>query len=164
MSNNRGLYLKVLHDFYRDYKSLELDELSLEEKARTVHTIKGLSGNIGAVTLHKLSVELEANDTEETNGRFKEELKKVLAELKGIGLPVEAKSNRMPISNEERDRILRRLKEAISTKRIKKIRPLLEEIETFDLAERYSQMIISVKAFIERRDYKGALRVLDYEE
>lgn len=65
VNGNRNLYIKLLKDFYCDYgtsladivKSIEEDDL--ENAAIAVHTIKGVSGNLGAESLYDAASNLE---------------------------------------------------------------------------------------------------------
>ncbi|MEA3512893.1 MAG: response regulator, partial [Campylobacterota bacterium] len=81
MANNEKLYLKILSDFYNDYKDIDFQELD-ENFNITIHSLKGLSENIGAMDLHKVSKEL--NDTKNLNllPILSEKLNLVLNELK----------------------------------------------------------------------------------
>ena len=66
IGGNSDLYIKLLGDFHREYsdavneyqKLIKKDDL--EPARRLIHTIKGVSGNLGAVPLQKASAELEA--------------------------------------------------------------------------------------------------------
>ncbi|MEA3290658.1 MAG: response regulator, partial [Campylobacterota bacterium] len=79
---NTQLYNKILHKFFDDYKELELDKLDDDEYKIVLHTIKGISANIGAMDLHKISKELEELGDESLIGKFQENLNFVTNELK----------------------------------------------------------------------------------
>ncbi|KAF0222011.1 MAG: PAS domain-containing [Rhodospirillaceae bacterium] len=63
--NNQGLYLRVLHRFAGDYRDFDkalsaaLADGALETAIRLVHTLKGLSGTIGARDLKGHAAQLE---------------------------------------------------------------------------------------------------------
>lgn len=65
VGGNRALFSKLLKDFYFDHhddmEKLQqaLNKNQLELANRIIHTIKGVSGNIGATRLHQQSAELE---------------------------------------------------------------------------------------------------------
>lgn len=65
VSNDTGLYRKILEKFYKGQKGFvahirELLRLGDQDTARLqAHTLKGVSGNIGAITLSKIAAELE---------------------------------------------------------------------------------------------------------
>jgi HPt (histidine-containing phosphotransfer) domain-containing protein len=62
---NRGLFRKLLQEFSQDYKSSaavlrqSLEDGDLKEAGRLVHTLKGVSANIGARELHEAAKALE---------------------------------------------------------------------------------------------------------
>jgi two-component system sensor histidine kinase/response regulator len=66
VAGNETLYRKLLLDFHRDYAiSVEriraaIAEAGLTDAERQVHTLKGVAGNIGAMDLHRASVELDS--------------------------------------------------------------------------------------------------------
>ena len=82
LANNKKLYLKILNDFYNNQKDLKLESLDEDEIKRVIHTIKGLSANIGATVLNQISIEIEDCWNKELFPKFYEELNKVLDELK----------------------------------------------------------------------------------
>ena len=65
INNNTVLYLKLLGKFSKNYSNFiselnrSLKEGRIEESERMVHTLKGVSGNIGATSLHSFTVTLD---------------------------------------------------------------------------------------------------------
>jgi CheY-like chemotaxis protein len=80
VGGNRKLYRKLLNKFRCNHahvandikNALDMDDL--EAAAGLVHTIKGLSGNIGAKELHLIAVDLEAALRQESNENIAERL------------------------------------------------------------------------------------------
>ena len=94
-NNNRTLYLRIVQGFINDYgsKTLELRKLmeasKYEDAARIAHTIKGLSGTIGAGNVQKLGLALETsllNKQKNFNEllAFEEALKKLVEALSKV--------------------------------------------------------------------------------
>ena len=94
-NNNRTLYLRIVQGFVNDYgsKTLELRKLmeasKYEDAARIAHTIKGLSGTIGAGNVQKLGLALETsllNKQKNFNEllAFEEALKKLVEALSKV--------------------------------------------------------------------------------
>jgi len=81
MGGNEKLYFKILKRFREDYSDLNLDNLKDEEFKMAIHTLKGLSGNIGAVDLNTIATKLEESNDNNLLQEFKDELNKVLKEL-----------------------------------------------------------------------------------
>lgn len=63
--NNRELYEKLLQDFEKNYKDYyltikeKIDNEDYQEAARLCHTIKGIAGNVSAISIFDASRELE---------------------------------------------------------------------------------------------------------
>lgn len=94
-NNNRTLYLRIVQGFVNDYVSKSQDlrrfmEASkYEDAARIAHTIKGLSGTIGAANVQKLGLALEnslLNKQKNFNEliAFEEALKKLVEALSKV--------------------------------------------------------------------------------
>ena len=94
-NNNRTLYLRIVQGFVNDYGSKAQDlrrfvEASkFEDAARIAHTIKGLSGTIGAANVQKLGLALEnslLNKQKNFNEliAFEEALKKLVEALSKV--------------------------------------------------------------------------------
>lgn len=63
-SGNQDLYKKLLHRFADTYQDAEAVSKALKDpdsttRARNIHTLKGVAGNIGATEIHQLSASLE---------------------------------------------------------------------------------------------------------
>lgn len=96
IARNVRLYLRIAHNFRKHFYMLvdqlpQLIESNLAEAIRMVHTIKGLSGQLGASELYEYSRELEKdlNDErphDELLGIFLEEFMEVTDELARIEL------------------------------------------------------------------------------
>ncbi len=104
IGGNRVLYRKLLFEFVEDYENVVKevrDNLAAKENEnarRTAHTIKGISGNIGAAPLLKASKELELalkSDTpdnlEVLVNEFDREITQALESIKGLQPEVETR-------------------------------------------------------------------------
>lgn len=82
IAGNVRLYLRIAHNFRKHFYMLveqlpQLIESNLEDAIRMVHTIKGLSGQLGASELYEYSHELESDLKE---NRVQEELLQIFLE------------------------------------------------------------------------------------
>ena len=65
LMGNKNLYLKLLDCFQKDYAQFDTQLVQLleagnyEEASIKVHSMKGMSGNLGAESLYEISRELE---------------------------------------------------------------------------------------------------------
>jgi len=58
-NNNKALYFKVLNNFVKRYRNIDLNEIHIDDLARTLHSLKGLSLTLGMITLAEILSELE---------------------------------------------------------------------------------------------------------
>jgi signal transduction histidine kinase/CheY-like chemotaxis protein len=81
MASNKILYLKILNIFYENYKDIKLENKNEEEFNRFIHTIKGLSANIGAENLNTIVKQINTIDDKSLIDKFYIELNLVINEL-----------------------------------------------------------------------------------
>ena len=82
LAGNESLYEKVLTDFYDSYIETDLRRLDNEELFKLTHSIKGLSGNIGAIKLqNSITMFDETKDLDLIDGCQKD-LEDVFKEIK----------------------------------------------------------------------------------
>ncbi|MEA3315401.1 MAG: Hpt domain-containing protein [Campylobacterota bacterium] len=86
MDNNNKLYIKVLNNFKNRYRDIKLEDFDDAKMKRTVHTLKGLSANIGAMDLHNIIKELEENFDNKYLSIFYKELNNVICELETLDI------------------------------------------------------------------------------
>jgi polar amino acid transport system substrate-binding protein len=83
LGNNESLYQGVLKDFADEYRNTKekVSDLNANEIKVFIHTLKGLSGNIGAKNLQKICIELESDQSDHKYEEFYKELDTVLTEI-----------------------------------------------------------------------------------
>ena len=81
MANDKKIFLKILEEFHLSNKNLNLEETNDSEFKRTTHTMRGLSKNIGAISLHKITQELDETQNKDLIPKFYEQLKLVMDEI-----------------------------------------------------------------------------------
>ena len=162
IGNNKKLYIKILNDFNKDYNNLDLESLDKEEYKITLHTLKGLSANIGAVELHKIIKQLE--DTKDTSllAKLKDELSIVIDELEDkLNLQhKEIKTASLTLGTLKREKLFNALKDAVNSKRFKKCEPIIEEIENYELNSKDRELFQSIKSFVEEYNFKDAIKII----
>jgi PleD family two-component response regulator len=96
LNGNENLYAKILNNFLKRYKHMELNTLKNEELHDVIHAIKGLSSTLGMTRLEKVSTKLhqEKNPSIELIEECSKTLKINIQEL-SLLLP----SNKKDISN-----------------------------------------------------------------
>ncbi|MEA3290555.1 MAG: ATP-binding protein [Campylobacterota bacterium] len=162
MGGNKKLYKKVLLAFYKDYHGLKLNNLKEEELKRIVHTIKGLSGNIGANKLHNLAKDIDKTQDMSLLSKMQEELEKVCDELKYISEETDQKDDKKEdLAQEKKDQLFLKLKETILSKRPKNIRAVVDQIEPYKLEEEDKLIFEELKALITKYKFDEAYKKLE---
>jgi signal transduction histidine kinase/DNA-binding response OmpR family regulator len=82
LAGNKKIYIRMLKSFYKSTKDLDLEKMSDEEIDRTMHTLRGMSASIGALSLNKLVIELDDNSQRSDFDQFYKELNLVFEDLK----------------------------------------------------------------------------------
>jgi signal transduction histidine kinase/AmiR/NasT family two-component response regulator/HPt (histidine-containing phosphotransfer) domain-containing protein len=82
--NNKEMYEKILTKFYNTYKDFNIYSKDKETQKRDIHTIKGLSANIGAKKLHKISKMINDNFDEKLFDSWTVTLQKTIQDIEKI--------------------------------------------------------------------------------
>lgn len=75
------LYLSVLRQFYDDYRGFSLDTADDKQRRYAIHTLKGLSGNIGAHELYAVASQIDETDDTTLLPRLYRALERVCSEI-----------------------------------------------------------------------------------
>ncbi len=81
VANIESIYLKVLKTFYEDFSNIDLKSMSENDLKRTIHTLKGLSGNIGSKSLREITEELDKNFNISRIDQLKIELDQIIDDI-----------------------------------------------------------------------------------
>jgi len=161
LAGNKKLYLKILKDFYINYHKLNLESLNKDKFKIALHTIKGLSANIGAVNLNKITIELEVSQNDDYLPKFHEELNRILDELKVVNIDnIVKKEKKEQITDSLRDELFLRLKDAVITKRPKNCKPVIEEIDKYKLLSEDEELFNKIKILIKKYKFKEIIEIL----
>ncbi|MFC1798530.1 response regulator [Thermodesulfobacteriota bacterium] len=173
MGGNETFYKKILNKFYNDYeKSTEqikdaLVEEDQELSRRLAHTVKGVSGNIGAKELYTAAAELEeaikSERFDETDGllnTFDSSLTTVLSSLKGY-LNVEPQKEAAPSGGETRSNeslleFLKQLEPHLQKRKPKPCKEIMSEINQFEWDPKFSVKISELGKLIGKYKFKQA--------
>jgi len=158
MGGDEELYMKILKDFSRNYKDVDLS--SVEDKKRFFHTIKGLSANIGAKKLHNISVQLDKDDNKDFYDDFKTELQNVLED---ITLHVEkyAKEdtqNLKDFSADLKQEFLQRLKKSAKTRRTKVLKEIFDELRGYSLDDDDKKMFEHFEVLVDEYKFREIVK------
>ncbi len=174
VGGNQRLYEKVLADFVKNYKELPLSiketiTNDYELAKRTVHTIKGLSGTIGALRLEEAAKLLENEFNEKLLAWFCEELAHTIEEIEEKTLIIEDDKDTTTIQTSQDDdatreqkiaSILSELEIVIQKNRPKLCEPLLNELSALELGDNKKEPIDKMSALIKKYKFDEALNIL----
>ncbi len=159
LDGNKKLYLKILNIFYEDYHNVDLEKIPKDELKIVIHTIKGLSANIGALSLNKIAVKLEKAESTIQLSLLNKELKTVTNEIK-INIKV-VSNDLLNITKEKKDELYLKLKEGLKSKRPKNYIPWIEEIKKYQLNEQDKVFFDKLEHFANKYDFKNALELIE---
>ena len=154
---NKKLYLKILNNFKISYKNIKFDDLEDKDFDMALHTIKGLSQNIGAVSLHTIIKQLEDTKDKELLPSFYKELNLVLEELEILDIKVNNTSSLLKLSDEKKVQLFLKLKESLMTKRPKKCNAMVQEIEKYNLDTQSKEFFDKIKILINKYKFNEAI-------
>ncbi len=162
LGGNSKLYLKILQQFYADYKDLNLEEINEQEFQRTVHTIKGLSTSIGAVSLHAISERLENIQTPELLGEFHKQLEGIIEEInEKIVQNQTQKEEKEELPRALKEDFLKELREYALTRRSKGCHEILNRVKKYQLDTKEKEFFTYLKTLADRRQYKEIVEMID---
>ncbi|MFK5854736.1 MAG: response regulator [Bacteroidota bacterium] len=169
MNNKKKLYLSILEKFYINNQNFiseikaTLEKGDYETSQRLIHTLKGVSGNIGADSLNEKIKLVEANIIEKDSKNTENGLNKLDVELKQLfedissRLDFGSKSKSKELNIELVKEIIPKLKQLL-TKKSPKAKVLIKELEEAGLS---GDLFNEMKNKLNKYDFKGALRLLD---
>lgn len=159
MAGNKKLYLKILNDFYINYKDLKLENLKNEELTRLFHTIKGLGANIGATTLSDIASKLEVTQDSGLYPKFYEKLNNVLDELKDLKIEIKTE-DKSQLGKELRDELFANLKKFASKRRVRRCNEMIEKLNSYKLTSKDKELLSEIRIFMKERKYKNIVEII----
>ena len=159
-SFNEQLYKKTLLSFAEKYREPLTLAVENESTERTVHSVKGLSANIGAMDLHKATLEFEQFPQEVTLQRVVDELANVVREInKNVEaeiIPLKA----IPKEGQKQiQHLFAQLQQAIKSKRPKNFNPIVEQLAQCQMSDEDEQRFLKIKAHLRSYRFKQALEL-----
>ena len=164
LAGNKKLYLKVLDDFVDNYEDINLDNLQIKEFKLIIHTIKGLSANIGAISLYSILKKLDETEDIGLLPEFYNQLNLLIEELNEklkIKENITEKLIKEDITEKSRDELFVNLQKTIQLKRPKNIQPVVEELERYNLSKTDEDIFNKIKSLLKKYNFKEALKLLE---
>ena len=162
MNNNTKLYIKVLNDFYEEYHDLNIDTTDKEKFKVITHTLKGLSKNIGASSLHKIAKQLDETQDKHYLTELYYELSLVTDEIYTNLVSKHTKNTpKKHISKDDEKALFLKLKEAIETEIPKRCTAVIDEIEMYQLSQEIDKIFQKVKKLVLDYEFDEALKEVE---
>jgi CheY-like chemotaxis protein len=166
VAGNKKLFIKILKSFYESNLTF-IDDLKVTYKSgdkeatvRAAHTLKGVSGNIGAIELHKAAEKLEKDlndekidDIEKRLVIFKDVLEPVMEAIRINLIDIKVSDEKQVDGEIDKDKIKALLEE---------LKELLED-DDFDAAEKVDEIVEISGEFSKLEMTKIRKAVEDYE-
>jgi len=177
LDNNKTLYLDLLGKFQRDYKNAvqqikdALNSNVHESAQRLVHSIKGVSGNIGALNVQKAAADLETAIRDKKAGGLND----LIDEFdKHLGVSLKSMQHLYSTASIEKKESLKKPCEAqdnlldlalklysyVLDREAKPAKELISEMTGYLWPDEYNEMIKDLDHFISRYKFKNAQEIL----
>lgn len=155
---NENSFKIVLNGILK-YKYIKFEELIDEDFKRTMHSLKGISASAGALKLSELAREVEQTLNKDLLPSFYEELNKVVDEIESK-IENTKETTKVELTKEQKVILYDSLKEALNTNRIKNIKPIIEEIDKYNLSKDDEILFDEIKELITKFKFKDVLELL----
>jgi len=161
LAKNKELYLKILQNFKLKYKDINFENMNNDTLYREIHTLNGLSANIGATELHKVTKKLNKTKDKSLINKLNEQLSKVLNELEEITNVEQNKlSPSLEINKEIQHELMEQLYNALLSNRPKNCETIFETISLYKLPQKESENIQNIKNLVKKYQFSQALNLM----
>ncbi len=177
-NRNKSVYLKILQGFVRDY-SKRADNLGklignnqYEDATRIAHTIKGLSGTIGATAMQKLSLSLETRLSQKQFDQaefdeFESTLQTLVAGLENALSNIASEQNTQTVKKKDPEAqtklkaAIEKLKAAVESCSSTHCKRALDDIENIAFEKDQERLLQKLKEQVDDYDFTEAEETLN---
>ncbi len=156
---DKKIFLNILKGLYQ-YKDIKLESLDDEEFKRAIHTIKGISASAGAISLNNITKKLDETQDKILIPEFYQEFRIIIDEIEKKVINNIKTKEKVNIDQIHKDKLFINLKEAISTKRVKNCKPIIEELDNIILNNEEQKLFDKIKSLVKKFKFKEALELL----
>ncbi|MDC5837839.1 response regulator [Vibrio europaeus] len=166
-SGNSNLYKKLLERFattYRDTDAvlLALSDQDKEVRKRNVHSLKGVSGNIGASELHQLSASLEQDlDNEALREQLAQQLEQLISNIEQALAASQPETKTVQATTQKYDQeTYEKLYSAIEQSDTEAV-AIINDIDSGKQIGLSSAQLSELSRVVEEFDFERGLQILD---
>jgi CheY-like chemotaxis protein len=156
LMDNTVLYRQILKGLLK-YKDLNCEDMDDEVFKRMMHSLKGLCASAGGANLSQMAKEIEESLNRDLLPKFVATLNETIEEIETK--VIETDKQKKELSDEKKEELFKNLKEAVLTKRAKNCKPILEEIEIYNLKEEDNKLFEEIKQLINKFKFKEAMEI-----
>jgi len=156
---NKKAYLKILDGFYHKYENLDLTNLSTDDLKITIHSLKGLSKNIGAINLYELII-----NSDTLLNKINIELNDVIDDLRFI-LKNQTTVNKVlktKLPEDEMRKLFEELQDSIKAHRPKQCNEVIKKLDVCELNN--DEKFQKIKRLIKSYKFKEALEIIENKD
>ncbi len=165
ISSNTELFIKILNEFKNNYRDLNIDNLNDKEFSLIIHTIKGLSANIGATNLYQITKQIDELQDRSLLKDFYRELSRVINELDSkLTTSIKTDIEKEMISIKENSKLFDELKVALSSRRAKNCTDVISKIDQYELNCDDTILFNEIKLLINQYKFKDAILRLESKD
>jgi HPt (histidine-containing phosphotransfer) domain-containing protein len=164
LSNNKKIYLDLLHNFLKKYTNYDLSTMEVDEFARATHTLKGLSASVGADELNRLVSVLDKTKDHALIQGVHEALERVLDELREklvFTVEKEVLSDKKALSAEHKKVLFEEMKEALDSMEPQKCEEIIKDFNTYLLDDALKDTLAKINSFVDEYDFDEALGLIN---
>jgi signal transduction histidine kinase/CheY-like chemotaxis protein len=156
---DKKIFVNILKGML-EYKNIDLAAMEAAEFKRATHTLKGISASAGAMELHRLAKRLDETGDRSLLPDFYSELAVVCGEIEAKIIPAGAGGEKAELSAARRDELFSQLREAIASRRAKNCKPVMAELERYELSGPDRELYAQIKPLLKKFKFKQALELL----
>ena len=175
ISGKKKLYMKMLKKFYADFTDTTqqikkaLQDNDSETAERIVHTVKGLSGSIGATTLHITAGDLESAIRQDNQNEYQELIKNYDHELNNVltilAPHMKDAEDESQYSEQKQGALtdlanfLEELEPHIKKRKPVHCKPIIKKIRSFSWPESFDEELKELDRLVNKYKFKDAINL-----
>lgn len=155
IGGNARLYLQILRNFYNQYLDFKIDEKDAETFNMQLHTLKGLSASIGALSLNEVLKRVDASRDNALLKLLYVELNLVIDELAALHTEINGLEEELLVTTDYHiEELFDSLRESINENRPKKVSQIIDEISKYELSTEFKELFNEVSKLALNYEYE----------
>jgi two-component system, sensor histidine kinase and response regulator len=178
VGGNKKLYRDLLVKYSKDNQTVTqqiqeaLNKKDMELAQRLAHTVKGVSGNIGAGEVQKTAEVVELSIKSQKLDQISEEIntlnEKIKVSLSGLESLIEAVNQQSNVENskakgntDDLKALLNKLEPHLKKRKPKPCKEVMEKVTEYEWAEQYNGLVNDLNKLISKYKFKDAQKIFE---